>query len=203
MTQTFKQNDINSEMLAFIRKAKHGSMSDILTMSNEIIGSRKLGELLFDNGLIDFGFEIDREFFINHYLAIFDAMSKPFTLPNYKILINTILGESVDVTFSIPHPGHLIVNIDEIRDVSGLTSPQNFGVLIGKTSLFGSGWAVRPDGGLKARNENGFAFRSRVDYGVLLTSVISNYTIEQARNLLKFMTTAGIYTEFNFNMQAI
>lgn len=202
MTQLFKPNEQNTKLFEVMKKAKSKNITvDMVSMHNEIIGSKALGAVIFDEGLIDFGFEIDRQFFIDHYLSIFEAMTKPITLETHRILIRSILGDLVDITFEIPNPGHLIVNIEEKTIQAGLITPNGYGLTMGHTTKIGSGWAVRPDKGLETRANKGFAFRSRVDFGINLTTVLSRYTIEQARNLLENIVTEGVFTEFNFTIK--
>ena len=187
-----------------MRNAKAQTMSvDIVKMYSEIIGSKKLGELLFDNGLIDFGFEIDRQFFVDNYLAILEAMTKSITLDTHRALIKSLLGGEVEVTFTIPNPGHLIVSINEQKENYGLISPNGYGISVFSVSKIGAGWAARVDKGLQTRSNKGFALKMKSSSGILLSTVIGSYTIEQARNVLKNITTAGVFTEFNFNITAV
>lgn len=207
MTQLFKPNVNNKRFFEVFREAKMNNITlDMIAMYREIIGSRALGEVIFDNGLLDLGFDIDREFFIDHYEAIFSAMTNAITLETHRTLIHAILGDSVLVEFTIPKPGHLIVNITEKTKDFGLMSPDGIGLTMTFITSIGSGWAVRPDKGLKARSGRGLAFRSqfrsKTNIGVLLKTVISQYTIEQARNVLEHITTQGVFTEYNFTIGA-
>lgn len=201
MTQLFKSNEENRRLFEVVKNAKAQNISlDSVSMYNEILGSKALGAVIFDNGLVDFGFDIDREFFVNNYLAILDAMTKPIVMETHRILIKSLLGESVSVTFSIPNPGHLIVNIIEQTSEYGLKSPDDIGIMAGVVNSTGNGWAIRTDKGLINRADSGFSLRGRVDVGIKLSSVISDYTIEQARNVLENLTTEGVFTEFNFSI---
>lgn len=204
MSQLLGSREELKHLFNVMRNAKAQTMSiDIVKMYSEIIGSKKLGELLFDNGLIDFGFEIDRQFFVDNYLAILEVMTKSITLDTHRTLIKSLLGEEVEVAFTIPNPGHLIVNINEQKENYGLISPNGYGISVFSVSKIGAGWAVKVDKGLQTRSNKGFAFKMKSSAGILLSTVTSNYTIEQARNLLKNITTAGVFTEFNFNITAV
>lgn len=204
MSQLLGNREELKHLFSVMRNAKAQTVSiDIVKMYGEIIGSKKLGELLFDNGLIDFGFEIDRQFFVDNYLAILEAMTKSITLDTHRTLIKSLLGEDVEVTFTIPNPGHLIVNINEQKENYGLISPGGYGISVFSVSKIGAGWAIKTDKGLKARSNKGFAFKMTSSAGILLSTVTSSYTIEQARNLLKNITTSGVFTEFNFNIAAV
>lgn len=201
MTQLFKLNEENRKFFEIMKNAKAmTTSSDLVQMYNEVVGSRALGEVIFDNGFVDFGFEIGREFFVDNYLSIIEAMTKPITLPSYRILIKALLGEEVEVTFDIPKPGHLIVNVIEQMEDFGLKSLAGEGLMFTITTNNERGWAVRPDSGLMSRAGVGFAFRKKYEYGVLLASTLSPYTIEQARNVLENLNTGGVYTEYNFSV---
>lgn len=201
MTQLFKSNEENRRLLEVVKNAKAQNISlDSVSMYKEILGSRSLGEVIFDNGLVDFGFDIDREFFVNNYLAILDAMTKPIVMETHRILIKSLLGENVEVTFEIPKPGHLIVNVIEQTSDFGLKSPDGYGLTASTIGPNSKGWALRSGDGLKARSGAGFSFRGRVNVGVKLSSAITDYTIEQARNVLENLTTEGVFTEFNFSI---
>lgn len=201
MTQLFKNNEENRRLFEVVKNAKAQNISlDAVLMYNEILGSKALGEVIFDNGLVDFGFDIDRNFFVNNYLAILDAMTKPIVMETHRILIKSLLGESVEVTFEIPKPGHLIVNIVEQTSEFGLKSPNDIGLMAGVINATGKGWALRNGNGLEARSNAGFSLRGRVNVGIKLSSAITEYTIEQARNVLENLTTEGVFTEFNFSI---
>lgn len=199
MTQLFNNNEQNQRFFNVFRNAKVSAIiSGLISMNKEIIGSRALGEVIFDNALIDVGFEMDREFFVTHYAAIFKAMSEPLTLPNYEILVKSLLGDTVEVEFKIPKPGHLVINVIETTQEYGLMSPDGYGLTMTFISNLGRGWAIRPDKGLQTRDGKGFAFRHRTDIGIRLNTVISTYTLEQARHVLENLITSGVYTEYNF-----
>lgn len=201
MTQLFKNNEENRRLFEVVKNAKAQNISlDAVLMYNEILGSKALGEVIFDNGLVDFGFDIDRNFFVNNYLAILEAMTKPIVMETHRILIKSLLGENVDVTFEIPKPGHLIVNVIEQTSKFGLKSPDDIGLMAGVINATGKGWALRNGNGLETRSNAGFLIRGRVNVGVKLSSAITDYTIEQARNVLDNLTTEGVFTEFNFSI---
>ncbi len=201
MTQLFKNNEENRRLFEVVKNAKAQNISlGAVLMYNEIVGSKVLGEVIFDNGLVDFGFDIDRDFFVNNYLAILEAMTKPIVMETHRILIKSLLGESVEVTFEIPKPGHLIVNIIEQISEFGLKSPDGIGLMVGATAPNGKGWVLRSGNGLETRSNTGFSFRGRVNFGIKLSSAITEYTIEQARNVLENLTTEGVFTEFNFSI---
>ena len=95
------------------------------------------------------------------------------------------------------------VCINEQKENYGLISPDGYGISVFSISKIGAGWETRSGKGVKTRSNKGFAFKMKSSSGILLSTVTSNYTIEQARNLLKNITTAGVFTEFNFNIMAV
>lgn len=201
MTQLFKNNEENRRLFEVVKNAKAQNISlDAVLMYGEIVGSRALGEVIFDNGLVDFGFDIDRDFFVNNYLAILEVMTKPIVMKTHRILIKSLLGETVEVTFEIPKPGHLIVNVIEQTSEFGLESPDSIGLMAGVINATGKGWALRNGNGIETRSNVGFSLRGRVNVGIKLSSAITEYTIEQARNVLENLTTEGVFTEFNFSI---
>lgn len=201
MTQLFKNNDDNEKFHQIWKKVKTDlTASELLKMKGEIIGSKALGYALFDIGVFDVGFELDREFFAENYLVILEALSRPITFDSYIIIIKALLGENVSVSFSVPSPGHLIINITETALEFGLTDSDGAGVLATLIGNLGAGWATQHGTGIETLQGTGITFRKFSDYGILVNSVISPYTLEQARVVLESLITSGVFTEYNFNV---
>lgn len=175
MAQLFKDDADNQLFFAIMSRAKKQNVvHDLILMNKEIIGSKSLGYILYDSNVLDVGFEIDREFFATHYVSIFEAMAANGVRESWITLIKALLGEKTKITFEIPNPGHLRINIKE--DIEN----HAYGLMFDNNQHQGA-----------MVNTNG------VDKGVRVYRVGSNYTINQARNVLENLAVEGIFTEFN------
>ncbi|UKA23395.1 hypothetical protein IHC92_20805 [Photobacterium damselae subsp. damselae] len=175
MTQLFKDDAENKLFYSIMQKAKDRILiQDLILMNKDIIGSKALGYVLYDSNVLDVGFEIDREFFATHYVSIFEAMAANGVRESWITLIKALLGEKTEITFEIPNPGHLRINIKE--DIENST----YGLVFETDKPIG---ALAQTAGLNS--------------GIIMRTVGSNYTINQARNVLENLAVDGVFTEFN------
>lgn len=176
MAQLFKDDAENKLFYSIMQKAKDRILiQDLILMNKDIIGSKALGYVLYDSNVLDVGFEIDREFFATHYVSIFEAMAANGVRESWITLIKALLGEKTEITFEIPNPGHLRINIKEDTENStyGLAFEDHDHVVGALAKTAGS------------------------QVGIKMRSVGSNYTINQARNVLENLVVDGVFTEFN------
>lgn len=74
--------------------------------------SFKLGEVLYDSGRAPLANAIPREIFREAFAAIFDAFLVAGGLESYLLVFRSIFGDDVDVDFTIPGPGKLLIDIN-------------------------------------------------------------------------------------------
>jgi hypothetical protein len=95
----------------WIEAKKLNIVDDLDLMSDEIIGSRFLGYIIYDEGVFDVLKNIDREFFAANYLVIFEAMKRAGIYDSYTFLLNQILGNEIQIEYSSSKPRHLNVGV--------------------------------------------------------------------------------------------
>lgn len=71
----------------------------------------KLGEIIFDNDLSPLSNAIPREIFREAFKEIFEAFIAGGTFEAYLTVFAKIFGEDADVTFTVPAPGKLEIDI--------------------------------------------------------------------------------------------
>lgn len=70
-----------------------------------------LGEVLYDNDFAPLARAIPREIFRESFSTIFDSFIVAGTFESYLTVFRNIFGEDVDVTFTVPGPGRLDIDI--------------------------------------------------------------------------------------------
>lgn len=70
-----------------------------------------LGELIYDNKLAPLTRAIPREIFRDSFKTIFDTFLVAGTFEGYLDVFRNIFGDSVEVTFGVPAPGKLTIDI--------------------------------------------------------------------------------------------
>lgn len=70
-----------------------------------------MGELLWDNDLVPLKNAIKREIFIGSFQEIFNAWALAGTFESYITVFKKIFGDEVQVTFTVPAPGKLEIDI--------------------------------------------------------------------------------------------
>lgn len=145
---------------------------------NEAYGCFVLGELLYDNDFSPLANAIPREIFRESFATIFEAFLQAGSFESYLIVFRNIFGADVDVTFTVPAPGKL--NIDIVA-----------------TGLAIYGMTIREIA------DNAYEFFTLVDDEgdrIVLQAVKgfeSQYELEQ---MLFEMVPSGIYTEINLTV---
>lgn len=145
-------------------------INDLKLMSGEIIGSKALGYLLYDDGVFEILQNTDRDFFAEHYVAIFEAMEKAGIYDSYILLIEQVVGNGVGIQFSSPKPRHLIINIYNVESYQDRwITPSNL-------------WLITPS-----------------NFGLLIPSPVSEYSLYQLKKILEILANAaGTYLEITF-----
>lgn len=70
-----------------------------------------LGELIYDNGLSPLANAISRDIFRTSFSTVFDAFIVAGSFYSYLTVFEKIFGEDVEVTFTVPAPGKLQIDI--------------------------------------------------------------------------------------------
>ena len=70
-----------------------------------------LGAALWDENLTPLSNAIDRDIFMQSFSAIFDAFVVAGSAESYLTVFRKIFGEDVEVTFTVPAPGKLTMDI--------------------------------------------------------------------------------------------
>lgn len=71
----------------------------------------KLGEVLYDSGRAPLANAIPRDIFREAFASIFDSFLVAGSFESYLTVFKTIFGDDVDVTFTVPAPGKLQIDI--------------------------------------------------------------------------------------------
>lgn len=70
-----------------------------------------LGELLYDNDYAPLARAIPREIFRESFATVFDAFLTAGSFESYLTVFRNIFGDDVEVTFTVPAPGKLNIDI--------------------------------------------------------------------------------------------
>lgn len=140
----------------------------------------KLGEVLYDSGRAPLANAIPREIFREAFATIFGSFLEAGSLETYLSVFRNIFGEDVQVTFTVPAPGKL--NIDIVA--SGLALFD----LIGRTI-----------------QDDSYVIDEIVDYdgnnivGQSIKGFETQYELEQ---MLFEMVPGGIFTQISLTVGA-
>lgn len=172
MAELFLKNESCEFFHAVSSKAKERTLSDaILAINDHAIGSEALGYTIYDTSARYRDFGIDRDFFAKNYIAILFALKHAGTFRSYTTLIKSALGERTKVSFTIPQPGVLNVEI--------------------KQEVFGVGLVNQDDEGVVITQDAN-------SLGLSASTATDPRTFSQTRLILNILVPAGIYTTFTF-----
>ena len=112
MPQFFKNGD--AEELKYYNSA--APISDQLSAEKDQFNQDAyacfvLGELIYDNDLSPLANAIPREIFRESFQSIFDAFLTAGSFESYLSVFRKIFGDDVEVTFGVPAPGKLTIDI--------------------------------------------------------------------------------------------
>jgi hypothetical protein len=172
MIELLIKNDENKYFSSVYEKAKYAvNGAALLQMNSDIIGSRALGYAIYDAGAVQIGVDINRDYFANNYVNIFNAMQKAGTFESYITLIRSILGVDTGVNFYVPKKGHLII---EIAVPTGLFTFS--GVKGGEYTDISAG-------------------ENYGDAVLAFSNAITGLTFDETIRVIKSLNVAGIYLE--------
>lgn len=81
------------------------------TMFDECYGCFILGELLYDNNYAPLANAIPREIFRESFEVLFDSFLTAGSFESYLVVFKQVFGDDVEVTFTVPAPGKLEIDI--------------------------------------------------------------------------------------------
>jgi len=178
MAQFFKGDDTERkyyESARFIAQLLSTQKSEFF---EQAYGCFVLGELLYDNDYAPLSNAIPREIFRESFETIFNSFLVAGTFEAYLTVFKNIFGDDVDVTFTVPAPGKLQIDIVA-------------------TGLAIYGMTVRE---IVDDNYEYFTLVDDVGDRIVLQAVKgfeSQYELEQ---MLFEMVPAGIYTEISLTV---
>lgn len=140
--------------------------------------AQPLGEIIFDNELAPLTNAIRRDVFLQSFTQIFNSWAFAGTFESYLETFVSIFGESVEVEFTIPDPGKLIIDIT----TSGLT--EFLGIV-------------------REIEDNAYVYYELVDDegdNIVFTGVLGLETEQEVVTMLYTMVPNGIYTEVSLTI---
>lgn len=180
MAQLFKGDD---KEIQFYQSGR--TIAEVLSASkseffDQAYACAVLGELIYDNSLAPLANAIPREIFRETFSALFDSFLFSGSFESYLSVFKSIFGDDVDVTFTVPGPGKL--NIDIVA--TGLAT---YGII------------------LREIVDDAYQYHTLVDdvgdriVAQAVKGFESQYELEQ---MLFEMVPAGIYTEITLTVGA-
>lgn len=145
---------------------------------NECYGCFVLGELLYDNDYAPLSNAIPREIFRESFATLFESFLTAGSFESYLTVFRNVFGDDVEVTFTVPAPGKL--NIDIVA-----TGLQTYGLTV--REIVDDAYEY-------------FTLIDDVGDRIVLQAVKgfeSQYELEQ---MLFEMVPAGIYTEITLTV---
>lgn len=116
--QAFKETDEKEAKVA----ATFTPLLDLLssdrdTMYDEAFSAYPLGDIFVALNNSPLARAIPADAFRKSFFAIFDLFTRPGTFEFYLTVFRAIFGEEVEVTFSVPAPGKLNINIESLNEL--------------------------------------------------------------------------------------
>lgn len=112
MTQYFKGDAEELKYLAIWRAAQSVQSVDLDTFFEEAFNCLPLGEVLFDTKRAPLTNAINRDIFVTAFAEIIEAFVNAGSAEAYLTVFRKIFGEDVSVQFTVPNPGHLVIDIE-------------------------------------------------------------------------------------------
>lgn len=78
---------------------------------DDAFAAAPLGDLLFDLNLAPLVGAIQKPIFRNSFSEVFTSFVETGTFGSYLVVFESIFGAEADITFTIPNPGHLQIDI--------------------------------------------------------------------------------------------
>lgn len=95
------------------------AVSDPLSLQKELFfedayNCQELGIVLYDNNLAPLANAISRDIFKESFSTVFDQFLSAGSAESYLFIFRKIFGDDVEVTFGVPAPGKLTIDITAI-----------------------------------------------------------------------------------------
>ena len=111
--QKFSENDSNEEKLKTVIAAFMDTVDeDLDSFWSDAFTTYGLGQVLKDTSADPVSKMLILSAFLRSFKTIHESYQKPGTYKFYLDIFRKIWGETVDVEFENPAPGHLIINLD-------------------------------------------------------------------------------------------
>ncbi len=111
MAQFFKGDDTERKYYESGRSIAVNLSAQKSNFFDEAYGCFVLGELLYDNNYSPLSNAIPREIFRESFETIFNSFLIAGSFEAYLTVFRNIFGDAVDVTFTVPAPGKLNIDI--------------------------------------------------------------------------------------------
>lgn len=111
MVQLFKGDDTERKYYESGRTITEVLSGQKTEFFDQAYGCFVLGELLYDNNLSPLANAIPREIFRESFETIFNSFLTAGTFESYLTVFKNVFGDSVEVTFTVPAPGKLEIDI--------------------------------------------------------------------------------------------
>lgn len=175
MVQLFRCNEFSERFDRWTGTVKDFQAAMFLRMKDELPSSVTFGYFVWDNNLSDLVPFFTRDYFAQNFEAILEAFKIAGTFEAYLIVIRSALGQDTVVTFDVPSPSHLIINITNptgFRQFSAYTEDQLKDVIPDQIQY--------PD--------STFVFFKSV----------ANLTVNETAKLIELLNVTGVFVEVNF-----
>lgn len=114
--QKFKENDdLEQKVINAFLPLMNELFLDRTAFFNGAYVARPLGGVLYDLNRAPLANNIQRDYFITSFFAIFQLFTRPSTFEFYLDVFRAIFGSSVDITFTVVGPAHLQINIEVLE----------------------------------------------------------------------------------------
>lgn len=110
--QLFKGDENELKMIAGMSSVVDAALSEKENFLDGAYDSYGLGGVIFDSGRAPLSNAIPRDIFVSSFNAMFEGFQFAGTFESYLSVFRKVFGPDVDVTFTVPGPGKL--NIDLI-----------------------------------------------------------------------------------------
>lgn len=111
MAQFFKGDTTEQKYLACVEPLSDNYSLEKDEFFEDAYNCFLLGDLLFENELAPLANAIPQEIFRESFSEIFTAFESAGTFEAYLTVFRKIFGEDVEVTFTVPDPGKLQIDI--------------------------------------------------------------------------------------------
>lgn len=113
--QSFKANDVIEPRVAGCFLPVLEDLEDERdAMYADAYNAAPLGDVLFELGRDPLVGVITAEIYRDSFPAIHELFTRPATFEYYLTVFRAIFGENVNVTFTVPAPGKLLINADAL-----------------------------------------------------------------------------------------